>query len=79
MAQTPNTIRMNVEGMTCSHCVRTVTESLQNVPGVTAVDVSLTTGTARVEGENLDRTALRMAVEEVGYTVKPDRESGAHT
>jgi uncharacterized protein len=59
-----------VEGMNCSHCVRTVTESLKRVPGVEAVAVTLENGRAHVEGEHLDPAALKKAVEGVGYKVK---------
>ncbi len=30
-----------VTGMTCSHCVKAVTEEVLAIPGVTAVDLSL--------------------------------------
>jgi uncharacterized protein len=59
-----------VEGMNCSHCVRTVTQSLKNVPGVTVAEVSLEKGLAHVEGAALNRAQLAKAVEDVGYTVK---------
>lgn len=59
-----------VEGMNCSHCVSTVTESLKSIPGVSAVKVTLENGLAHVEGENLDKTALEKAVTGVGYKVK---------
>jgi copper chaperone CopZ len=59
-----------VEGMTCSHCVRTVTDALKSVPGVTRVEVTLATGRALVEGENLDREKLSEAVKSAGYGVK---------
>jgi hypothetical protein len=59
-----------VEGMTCSHCVLTVTEALKNVPGVTDAEVTLATGRARVTGENLSRESLKEAVERVGYRIK---------
>jgi uncharacterized membrane protein YraQ (UPF0718 family)/copper chaperone CopZ len=63
-------IDLIVEGMNCSHCVKTVTESLKNVPGVEAVNVTLEGGLAHVEGENLDRAALEKAVTGVGYKIK---------
>jgi uncharacterized protein len=61
---------LTVGGMTCSHCVSTVTDALKNVPGVTAVNVTLETGRAHVEGENLDRAKLAAAVKSAGYKVK---------
>ena len=57
-----------VQGMTCSHCVASVTEEVQEVPGVENVDVALETGALSVTGsQDLDDAAVRAAVEEAGY------------
>jgi hypothetical protein len=63
---------IQIEGMHCSHCVRTVSDSLRSVPGVTAVDVSLENGRAHVEGSNVTLQAVQKAVETVGYRVTTD-------
>jgi uncharacterized membrane protein YraQ (UPF0718 family)/copper chaperone CopZ len=70
MATTDKGMDLTVDGMNCSHCVRTVTDSLKNVPGVDSVVVTLERGRAHVEGHNLDRTALEKAVTDVGYKIK---------
>jgi len=57
-----------VKGMTCGHCVQSVTEEISQVAGVTSVDVSLEAGTAAVAGE-ADPEAVRAAVTEAGYEV----------
>jgi copper chaperone len=57
-----------VVGMTCEHCVRSVTEEVSEVPGVTAVDVDLATGRLTVTGA-ADDSAVRAAVVEAGYRV----------
>ena len=57
-----------VAGMTCAHCVRSVTEEVSEVPGVTAVDVDLASGRLTVTGE-ADDGAVRAAVAEAGYQV----------
>jgi copper chaperone CopZ len=57
-----------VAGMTCEHCVRSVTEELSEVPGVTGVDVDLATGRVTVTGA-ADAAAVRAAVAEAGYQV----------
>jgi copper chaperone len=57
-----------VQGMTCGHCVASVTEEVQEIPGVENVDVVLETGSVTVtSAEPLDDTAVRAAVEEAGY------------
>ena len=57
-----------VSGMTCGHCVASVTEEVQEVPGVEHVDVVLETGVLTVtSGSEVDDDAVRRAVEEAGY------------
>ena len=57
-----------VTGMTCGHCVASVTEEVQEIPGVENVDVVLETGSLAVtSAEPVDDAAVRTAVEEAGY------------
>jgi copper chaperone len=57
-----------VTGMTCGHCVASVTEEVQEIPGVTAVDVVLGNGAVTVTSEQpLADATVREAVEEAGY------------
>lgn len=67
------TYKLVVSGMTCGHCVSSVTEELTEVEGVTNVRVDLHEG-----GESdvfvssngpLDIDAAQAAVVEAGYTV----------
>ena len=59
-----------VTGMTCGHCVASVTEEVQELPGVETVDVFLETGTVTVtSAEPLDDAAVQAAVEEAGYAL----------
>lgn len=59
-------ITLSVTGMTCNHCVHSVTKALQAVAGVEKVAVSLDTGHARVDG-NASPGVLILAIEEEGY------------
>jgi copper chaperone CopZ len=57
-----------VTGMTCSHCVASVTEEISAIEGVRDVAVDLPTGAVTVTSEQeLDREHVRAAVEEAGY------------
>jgi copper ion binding protein len=57
-----------VSGMTCEHCVASVTEEVGELPGVRRVDVVLADGALTVEAEPpLSDEAVREAVEEAGY------------
>ena len=57
-----------VTGMTCGHCVMSVTEEVQEIPGVENVDVVLATGSLTVtSSEPVDDDAVKAAVEDAGY------------
>ncbi len=63
-----DTRTFTVQGMTCGHCVSSVTEEVQEIPGVERVDVVLETGAVTVTStQPLDDSAVRAAVEEAGY------------
>jgi copper chaperone len=65
-----STSTYTVVGMTCGHCVNSVTEEVSQVPGVTDVDVNLATGGLTVTSDTpVDDDAVRAAVEEAGYSV----------
>jgi copper chaperone len=64
-----NETTYTVTGMTCAHCVHAVTEEVSEVYGVSAVDVTLDTGTVVVRGEDVDPDAVRAAIVEAGYQV----------
>lgn len=57
-----------VTGMTCGHCVSSVTEEVQEIPGVENVDVVLETGGVTITSAGpIDEAAVRSAVEDAGY------------
>ncbi len=68
MTTTETTETWTVTGMTCGHCVASVTEEVSGLAGVTDVAVVLETGTVTVTSERpLDEGDVRDAVEEAGY------------
>ena len=57
-----------VEGMTCGHCVRAVSEEVADLPGVIDLDVELSSGKLTIDSVGpLALDAVREAVEEAGY------------
>ncbi len=58
---------LNVEGMSCQHCVATVKKTLEAQPGVQQATPDLNSGRVAIEGENLDGQALAQVVEKAGY------------
>jgi copper chaperone len=62
--------RIAVTGMTCGHCVASVTEEISELAGVESVDVVLATGEVTIaSGIPLDPADLEAAVAEAGYAV----------
>lgn len=62
------TATYRVQGMTCDHCVRTVSGALGALAGVREVRVDLAGGIATVTADQpLDDADVRTAVEEAGY------------
>ncbi len=64
------TMTYTVTGMTCGHCVASVTEEVTTVPGATDVHVDLAAGLLSVTGDAAP-DAVRAAVEEAGYELVP--------
>ena len=65
-----HTSTWTVSGMTCGHCVASVTEELLEVDGVEAVDVELDTGLVTVTSAGpLERDVVAEAVDEAGYAL----------
>lgn len=57
-----------IKGMHCSHCQATVVKSISSVKGVKQVDVNLSTGIAKVEGEHNAEDVVA-AVRDAGFDV----------
>ncbi|WP_018914828.1 heavy metal translocating P-type ATPase [Thiomonas sp. FB-6] len=58
---------LSIEGMSCQHCVGSVTKALLAVPGVESAQVSLDAAAAEVRGD-APKEALVDAVRRAGYT-----------
>lgn len=66
-----STTTYTVQGMTCGHCVSSVSKDIGNLDGVTQVEVDLDTGKVDVTSDGVvDADAVRQAVEEAGYEVE---------
>lgn len=63
-----------VLGMTCTHCVASVTEELGAIDGVSGVSVDLAVGGASTvtvtSAAPLDQQAVRAAIAEAGYSIQ---------
>jgi Cu+-exporting ATPase len=77
MATAPEVVTVPVSGMTCDHCVGTVRNALEAVPGVRSAEVDLAAGRARVTVEpgQGDPTRLKAAIQAAGYSVPTNGEA----
>ncbi len=58
-----------VEGMTCAHCVASVTEEVAEVEGVDTAAADLASGRLTVRGSGFSDAAVAAAVADAGYRV----------
>lgn len=70
MGTEPGTVvtEYTVSGMTCGHCVASVTEEVGALDGVSGVEVQLESGRVTVTSSRpLSQAEVRSAVDEAGY------------
>jgi copper chaperone CopZ len=74
------TINLIVSGMTCGACVKHVEKAIESIAGVSLVDVDLTLGLVKVEGDGSPSIpAIIAALEEDGYPTKVSVEGSSKT
>jgi copper chaperone CopZ len=64
---TTQELEYTVAGMSCGHCEAAVTEEVEQVAGVEAVEVDLETKRVVVRGAGLSDGDIRNAISEAGY------------
>ncbi|WP_305093663.1 heavy-metal-associated domain-containing protein [Prescottella sp. R16] len=65
-----NTSTYRVTGMTCGGCVGKVTGKVEQIPGITDVDVDLAAGSITVTSDDpISDAAVEQAVEQAGYRI----------
>lgn len=68
-----STYQLEIKGLTCGHCVASVTEELSEIPEVSGVEVELNSGKEAISiatvtaAADLSEVALAAAVDEAGY------------
>lgn len=62
--------KISISGMSCEHCVKHVSQALQELPGVSKVEVNLGGNHAIVESSSeLSDEAIKTAIDDAGYEV----------
>ncbi len=66
------TVLLNVEGMSCSHCEKAIKQAVGALSGVKSVGVSLKNKTVTVEHDPAKATLVQIKyeIEDQGYEVK---------
>ncbi len=63
-------IKLDVQGMTCQHCVHAVTMAIQSVEGTADIEVDLEGGQAEFYLKDESKLeAVKEAIKEAGYQV----------
>ncbi|MBD2614010.1 MULTISPECIES: heavy metal translocating P-type ATPase [Nostocales] len=82
MTQTPElkTQTLQVGGMDCGSCAKTIEVALQQLHGVTEATVNFTTGKARVsyDPEILSEKNIYNQIKGLGYTIEQSHEAQSH-
>ena len=62
-----NKIELEIEGMSCEHCVAAVTEALGELPGVSVDEVRVGAAQVRYDPDQVSPDQIALAVEDAGY------------
>jgi copper chaperone len=61
---------IKIKGMSCAHCVASVTKALSDVNGIKDVHVNLTEGTATfLQTKEVPAETIRRAIQKIGFEV----------
>ena len=63
-------ITLDIDSMSCGHCVQAVTSALKTVPGVAVDDVQIGTATVRADLDVTTPDAIARAVQDAGYEAR---------
>ncbi len=59
---------VKINGMSCQHCVASVTKAIEDISGVSQVSVDLDKGEATYDGE-VDQLVIEEAITKIGFEV----------
>ena len=65
-----NTLEIEIEGMSCNHCVAAVTEALGELPGVTVDNVRIGEAQVSYHPDQVSPDQIVPAVEDAGYAAR---------
>ena len=62
-------LKLTITGMTCPHCIASVSRTLKSIAGVTVDEVKLGSATIEFDAAKTTAAALSKAVTDEGYAV----------
>ncbi len=62
---------LEIDGMSCGHCVKAVTMALQELPGVDVKDVTIGQATVDVDEHATPLPVIARAIEDAGFALRP--------
>jgi copper chaperone CopZ len=60
---------LKISGMTCRHCIASVKEALEQLPGVEVQEVQIGRASIRYDETTVSESALAAAIAAAGYTM----------
>ena len=66
-----NKLELEIEGMSCSHCVAAVSEALGELPGVSVDQVRIGAAQVTYHPEQVSPDQIVLAIEDAGYSAQP--------
>lgn len=65
-----NKLELEIDGMSCSHCVAAVSEALSELPGVNVDQVQIGAAHVSYQPEKVSPEQIVLAVEDAGYSAQ---------
>ena len=65
-----NTLELEIEGMSCGHCVAAVSEALGELPGVNVNHVRIGVAEVSYNPDHVSPEQIVLAVEDAGYSAQ---------
>jgi copper chaperone len=59
---------ISIKGMSCQHCVASTKKALEEIPGISKVEVNLEKAEASYEGD-VDGAVIKEAIQKIGFEV----------
>jgi copper chaperone CopZ len=66
-----STLELEIQGMSCGHCVAAVSEALSGLDGVSVENVQIGSAQVQYKPEVVSADEIVLAIEDAGYSANP--------